>query len=399
MEKQKLTQKTWFTVLLLFIFFPLGLYLMWKNKKFSMVARIVISAIIAIEIIVFAGLGSESETEINNSTQMVSTDTEQETNDTDTSMETSEEQVAEVLEETSDIEETVDGESDTTEATETEDVVNVATTANNDTFEFENISYKIIEVDGGNMSGNRQANVAVDVGYGDRVYWGLTNEYGQLVYVIADEIILQDDSSEPVNSNGRYYSDEADVPGTEQSDLDKGHVIGDSLGGVSNAYNITPQNSTLNRYGDQAYMEKAIRDAGGCENFVATITYPDTTTQIPTHYHFEYTLNGNNIVDDFDNVNPDDVNSSTASTNNNDTTETDTNSTQNSSNSTDATASTPSTDSTVDEKSELAKIDTNGNGKVTIAEAEAAGYSMPIYSTDWLYKYMDDRDHDGMVGE
>lgn len=62
-----------------------------------------------------------------------------------------------------------------------------------------------------------------------------------------------------------------------------GHVIADSLGGVSNAYNITPQDSTLNRDGDQAYMEKVIRDAGGRSNFTAVITYPSTTTQIPSH--------------------------------------------------------------------------------------------------------------------
>ena len=66
---------------------------------------------------------------------------------------------------------------------------------------------------------------------------------------------------------------EADVPGTERSYLDQGHVIADSLGGVSNAYNITPQDSTLNRHGDQAYMEKVIRDAGGVTNFVAKISY------------------------------------------------------------------------------------------------------------------------------
>lgn len=44
-------------------------------------------------------------------------------------------------------------------------------------------------------------------------------------------------------------------------------------------------------------------------------------------------------------------------------------------------------------------VDTNGNGKVTIAEAEAAGFVMPLYSDHWLYPYMDDRDGDGMVGE
>lgn len=114
--------------------------------------------------------------------------------------------------------------------------------------------YKLIEVDGGDLSGNREPNVVVDIGFGDREYWAFTNEHGQLVRVVADEIILQDDNNEPVKSNGRYYSDEAKVPGVESDNLDEGHVIADSLGGVSNAYNITPQESTLNRHGDQAYM-------------------------------------------------------------------------------------------------------------------------------------------------
>lgn len=248
------------------------------------------------------------------------------------------------------------------------------------TFEYDGHSYNIIEVDGGSLSGERQPNVAVDIGYGDREYWALTNDYGQLVYVIADKIILQDDSAEPVNSDGRYYNDEAKVPGVEQEDLDEGHVIADALGGVSNAYNITPQDSTLNRYGDQAYMEKVIRDAGSCEDFVAAITYPDAETQIPSHYHFEYVLNGEVIVDDFDNVNPDKVNAEFISGAPN-------------------TDDLNTKDATIRETEELEKIDSNGNGKVTIAEAKAAGYKMPIYSDHWLYKYMDDRDGDGVVGE
>lgn len=185
---------------------------------------------------------------------------------------------------------------------------NNTTTTKSNTMQYNGKTYTIIEVDGGNLSGNRQANVAVDVGFGNRIYWAFTNEYGQLVNVIADKVVIQDDKTESVNKDGRYYPDEAKVPGTEQEDLDEGHVIADSLGGVSNAYNITPQDSTLNRHGNQAYMEKVIRDAGGCTNFVATITYPNTTTQIPSHYHYEYILNGNKIIDDFDNVNPDKVN-------------------------------------------------------------------------------------------
>lgn len=231
--------------------------------------------------------------------------------------------------------------------------------------------YKLIEVDGGDLSGYREPNVVVDIGFGDREYWAFTNEHGQLVRVIAEEIILQDDSKEPVLSNGRYYSDEAKVPGVERDDLDEGHIIADSLGGVSNAYNITPQNSTLNRHGDQAYMEDAIRKAGGATNFEAIITYPDTETQIPSSYQYTYTINGNKIVDKFDNVNPDEVNESLG-----------------------LTKKEPS-----NKTGDISSIDTDGNGQVTIKEAKAAGFRMPITRDHWLYPYMDDRDNDGMVGE
>lgn len=236
--------------------------------------------------------------------------------------------------------------------------------------------YKLIEVDGGDLSGYREPKVVVDIGFGDREYWAFTNEYGQLVRVIADEIILQDDRNEPVLSSGRYYSDEAKVPGVESKDLDEGHVIADSLGGVSNAYNITPQNSTLNRHGDQAYMEDAIRKAGGATHFEAIITYPNTKTQIPSSYQYTYTLKGQKIVDTFDNVNPDEVNASLG-----------------------LTGSEPSKSTSSNMHGDISSVDTNGNGQVTIKEAKAAGFSMPITRDHWLYPYMDDRDNDGMVGE
>lgn len=252
----------------------------------------------------------------------------------------------------------------------------IVTIINQETLEFDGKSYDILEVDGGDRSGERISNVAVNIGFGERDYWGLTNENGQLVYVFADQIILQNDDTEPVNKKGRYYNDEARVPGTEMKDFDQGHVIADSLGGVSNAYNITPQDSILNRHGDQAYMEKVIRDAGGCKRFFAIITYPNTSTQTPSSYRFEYILKGKKIVDDFENVNPDKINQKTNSFKNENLDKKD-----------------------FDEEAELLKIDTNGNGKVTIKEAEDAGYLMPVYSTHWLYKYMNDSDGDGKIGK
>ncbi len=164
--------------------------------------------------------------------------------------------------------------------------------------------YEIIEVDGGDLSGHREKNVAVDIGFGDREYWAFTNEYGQLVKVVAKQIILQDDKKEPVLKSGRYYPDEARVKGTELKIYDQGHVIADSLGGVANAYNITPQHYIMNRHGDQAYMEDNIRKAGGCTDFLAEIYYPNTETQIPSRYKIIYILKGNVIVENFKNESP-----------------------------------------------------------------------------------------------
>ncbi|WOO90157.1 excalibur calcium-binding domain-containing protein [Mollicutes bacterium LVI A0078] len=153
----------------------------------------------------------------------------------------------------------------------------------------------IVSADSCSLSGGRVENAKVDIGYdsnyANREYWAYTNEYGQLVYVEAAEIILQNDDKE-IGGDDRYCSDEAKVPGVEESDLDEGHVIADSLGGASNAYNITPQGSQLNRHGTQADIEEDIREAGGATNFTATITYPDTDTQIPSEYTLSYTVNG-----------------------------------------------------------------------------------------------------------
>ncbi|WP_337874675.1 DNA/RNA non-specific endonuclease [Exiguobacterium sp.] len=237
--------------------------------------------------------------------------------------------------------------------------------------------YTQIEVDGGDQSGTREANVVVDIGFGDREYWAFTNEHGQLIRVIADEITLQDDETEDVNSSGRYYSDEAKVPGVEDPNLDEGHIIADSLGGVSNAYNITPQNSALNRYGDQAFMEDVIRKAGGAKDFEAIITYPNTTTQIPSRYQYTYTVRGNTVTDTYDNADPEEVNESLDLTDD----------------------SPPDVTAEPVEERELSDIDVDGNGQVTIKEAKNAGFEMPITRDHWLYQYMDDRDGDGMVGE
>ncbi|WP_214856791.1 DNA/RNA non-specific endonuclease [Exiguobacterium sp. s130] len=245
---------------------------------------------------------------------------------------------------------------------------NASTESKTTTLQDSFTGYKKITVDGGDLSGSRQANVVVNIGFGDRRYWAFTNEHGQLVRVIAKKIVLQNDATEDVTHDGRYYSDEAKVPGVERADLDEGHIIADSLGGVSNAYNITPQDSTLNRHGDQAYMEDVIRKAGGATNFEAQITYPDTSTMIPSAYQYTYTVRGNTVVDRFKNGNPDETNVALGLTKKKET-------------KTESSA-TSSADTTATE--DVSRVDTDGNGQVTIQEAKDAGFAMPITEKYWL---------------
>lgn len=250
--------------------------------------------------------------------------------------------------------------------------------------------YTLIQADGGDLSGYREANVVVNIGFNDgpieREYYSYTNEHGQVIKVIAKEVILQNESVEPLKSSGRYYHDEAKVPGVESSVLDEGHVLADSLGGVANAYNITPQDSTQNRHGDQAEFERDIRESGGAYDFIYLIEYPDTQTQIPSRYYVEYTnkVSGIRFKTNFNNGDPEQYNQeqgytgvgSTATVNEQ-----------------------PTVPSTQGQENDITGIDTNGNGRVTIKEAKDAGFSMPIYSDHWLYQYMTDGDGDGMVGE
>ncbi|WOO89470.1 DNA/RNA non-specific endonuclease [Mollicutes bacterium LVI A0078] len=161
---------------------------------------------------------------------------------------------------------------------------------------YSDVEYEELDIDSCDLSGKRKANSVVDIGFdsnfANREYYAYTNSTRQLVYVEAEEIILQNDELEDVTSGGRYCPDEAKVKGTEDINLDEGHIIADSLGGVSNSYNITPQDSYLNQEGQQYQMEELIRRDGGANNFKAYINYPNDFTMIPSSYKITFEING-----------------------------------------------------------------------------------------------------------
>lgn len=154
----------------------------------------------------------------------------------------------------------------------------------------------------------RKANTVVRIGVTDdgvqREYYAVTNSTGQLVEVIAREIVVQNDDTETVTDDGRYCKRLPYIPGVGKG-FDRGHVIADSLGGQSNLYNLTPQNSMLNRHGDQAFIEDQIRKAGGAADFHAVITYPDEHSDVPSRYSIAYSLEDTPRVRTFANIDPD----------------------------------------------------------------------------------------------
>lgn len=157
------------------------------------------------------------------------------------------------------------------------------------------------------MGKTRQKNVVVDIGvdskYANRDYYGYTNKYGQLVRVDAAQIIAQDETYEKVvwgrsgiGKELRYCKSEAQVPGSEPPKYDKGHVIADSMGGVANAYNITPQIEEINVTGSQAQMEKMFRVAFAQKktvtDFRMKMSYKNKKTNIPYKYTVTFKIDG-----------------------------------------------------------------------------------------------------------
>ena len=60
-KREKIYQKTWFIVICLIVIFPVGIFLMWKYRKFNKVIRIIVSIAI---IFIFGCLVFGSDTEV-----------------------------------------------------------------------------------------------------------------------------------------------------------------------------------------------------------------------------------------------------------------------------------------------------------------------------------------------
>lgn len=151
----------------------------------------------------------------------------------------------------------------------------------------------VISVDSCDTTGSRQPNVKVEVGYGSRDYYGYTNEYSQLVFVQADSLQLQNSKTEPL-IDGRYCEAQASVEGASNP-YNRGHAIGDALGGDSNAYNIFPQLTSTNsgEYNSiEIELQETLYKGGTVTDFEVLLTYPNSSTNTPSSYTMSYYLNG-----------------------------------------------------------------------------------------------------------
>lgn len=58
--KQKWYDKKWLVILLLVVFYPVGVYALWKNKGFSLPAKVLLTAILAVYVSIMYVYGPET---------------------------------------------------------------------------------------------------------------------------------------------------------------------------------------------------------------------------------------------------------------------------------------------------------------------------------------------------
>lgn len=143
---------------------------------------------------------------------------------------------------------------------------------------------------------SRKPNVKVNIGYGSRQYFAYTNEYGQLAYISADEIIVQDESTESVNDSGQYCDGPAQISG--DSGTTAKTVISDSLGAASNSYNVIPAG---NVYSGLESIENEILANGGATEFKAYFTYDTTDSTTPHMISISYKIGSQLVEYNFNN--------------------------------------------------------------------------------------------------
>ena len=64
-----------------------------------------------------------------------------------------------------------------------------------------------------------------------------------------------------------------------------------------------------------------------------------------------------------------------------------------------ASAADEKADEPITDENVLERVDANGNGRITCAEAKAAGLPLPVTAEHPAYKYMRDGDGDGQICE
>lgn len=158
------------------------------------------------------------------------------------------------------------------------------------------LNNSFLQVSTCNYNVTRAPNVKVNIGVGDRKYYAYTNQYSQLVFITADQIEIQNESSEAVGSNGQYCDGPAAIEGT--SGTTPKTIIADSLGAASNSYNVIPAGSA---YSGLESLENEILANGGATEFKAYFSYPDSSSTTPSLIDVSFKIDSNLIEYQFNN--------------------------------------------------------------------------------------------------
>lgn len=109
----------------------------------------------------------------------------------------------------------------------------------------------------------------------------------------------------PVQSAPRDDACQATVGNLVEGNYDGGHLVGSQLGGYGSRANLAPQDANFNRGNWLAIENQAARCAAlpsKALTYLARVTYPDSSTTLPSQFTIELKIGAEQISRTFQNV-------------------------------------------------------------------------------------------------
>ncbi len=148
------------------------------------------------------------------------------------------------------------------------------------------------------------SNVKVNIGTGKREYYAYTNEYSQLVYITASELVASNNVVDKGETNNSYCKNE-DNDSYNEKKYTPTYIINSTVGGINNRYNQLLISNNLTRDEEFSNMyqtiTKLLNSNKKISNFEIRIYYSHSQDEEPERIQVSFYEGYNEYAYDFKN--------------------------------------------------------------------------------------------------